>query len=252
MKKKDEEIQRLKESTTKSKDENLEFHKKLAKKDDEIRRIEKEKSEEEAKTKKVERELKEARENLNKKGKECQSQSWTIPLSTRYLAPRLSETEKYRSLRQQVPPSTFSLLAQLGSGFINNAQKVVDGILVGRECDVKIIDEEISSATTKWPPLRTLHVYVGEGTTKDFDKNNWWYLKTTHPEGGLTMLVYYEGKHSQISLHQGTYVPLPYSKDAEVYSFSSKFSLFELYPFGVRLGFAYREDWWGLEFCSTI
>ncbi|CAN1813406.1 hypothetical protein LINPERHAP1_LOCUS26862 [Linum perenne] len=79
----------------------------------------------------------------------------------------------------------------------------------------------------------------------NFDKNNWWYLKTTHPDGGLTMLVFYDGNHFRIShdnfmSESDSIIPLPFSKDLEVYSYVHTFSIFRLNPFGVKFGFAYR------------
>ncbi|CAN1814760.1 hypothetical protein LINPERHAP1_LOCUS27223 [Linum perenne] len=81
---------------------------------------------------------------------------------------------------------------------------------------VKLVDEE--SSPTEWPPLPRV-IRIGRGDD-DFDKNNWWYLKMTHPDGGLTMLAFYEGNRSQISLndhygHGDIMIPLPFSKDLE-------------------------------------
>ncbi|CAN1825429.1 hypothetical protein LINPERHAP1_LOCUS31171 [Linum perenne] len=103
---------------------------------------------------------------------------------------------------------------------------------------VRLVEEE--SIPAEWPPLPTVRVYIGR---EDFDKNNWWYLKSTHPDGGLTMLVFYNGNHSRIS-HDSYYdesddsiIPLPFSKSLE--AFVHTFSIFKLHPFGVRFGFAY-------------
>ncbi|CAN1815001.1 hypothetical protein LINPERHAP1_LOCUS27288 [Linum perenne] len=202
------------------------------KKDEEIERLKKEKKEEEAKTKKVVEEL-----------AKCQKQpSWAFLPSTKLVRQNSETKQKYLERRQRVPPGTFSLFTNFGFPYVSNSANLVDNMSVNSMEYVNLIDEPESNIK-EWPPLPTQYVYIGKGSTLDFDTNDWWYLKTTHPEGGLTMLVYYEGKRSQFShgdKDTDPIIPLPFLKDAQVYSILSKFSLFNL-SFGARLGYMYRK-----------
>ncbi|CAN1253961.1 hypothetical protein LINPERPRIM_LOCUS8487 [Linum perenne] len=215
---KDEELEKL-QNLLKKKSQELEV---LEKKD-------RDKNDEAAKTRKVEGELKEAREKLSssvtqmkKELEEYQKKLWAI----------------IPAMRQSVPPETFACYFEISFPYVSNSHKLVDNMRVDGNYDVTLVEEEISSA--EWPPLPTMRVHIGKGG-EDFDKNNWWYLKTSHPEGGFTMLVFYDGYRSQISRY-GSYppIPLPFSKDVEFFSYFSMFSLFNVHPFGTKLCFTYR------------
>ncbi|CAN1178360.1 hypothetical protein LINPERHAP2_LOCUS33628 [Linum perenne] len=221
------------EMKNKVKDEELEkLQNLLKKKSQELEVLEKkdrDKNDEAAKTRKVEGELKEAREKLSssvtqmkKELEEYQKKLWAI----------------IPAMRQSVPPETFACYFEISFPYVSNSHKLVDNLRVDGNYDVTLVEEEISSA--EWPPLPTMRVHIGKGG-EDFDKNNWWYLKTSHPEGGFTMLVFYDGYRSQISRY-GSYppIPLPFSKDAEFFSYFSMFSLFNVHPFGTKLCFTYR------------
>ncbi|CAN1813408.1 hypothetical protein LINPERHAP1_LOCUS26863 [Linum perenne] len=198
---------------------------------------------------KVERELKEARDKLSsivaqmkKELEECQKKSWAILPSTKFLPQNLDEKEKYLAMRQPVPPGTFSFRSQLSSCYVNNSHKLMDKMRVDHDYTIRLVDEE--SSPPEWPPLPMVTVQIGS-ENEDFDQNNWWYLKTTHPDGGLTMLVFYDGNRSQVShdnhfSESDSIIPLPFSKGLEVYTYVHTFSIFRLHPFGVKFGFAYR------------
>ncbi|CAN1184788.1 hypothetical protein LINPERPRIM_LOCUS39327, partial [Linum perenne] len=195
-------------------------------------------------------ELKEATEKLysgiaqaKKELEHCQKNSWAILPSTKFISQSLDANDKYLATRQPVPPGTFTCFSQSSFPYVSNSHKLVDKMRIDCDYNVKLVDEESSLA--EWPPLPTMIVRIGRGN-ENFDKNNWWYLKTTHPEGGLTMVVFYDGNRSRISLdnyyNEGgdNVIPLPCSIDLEVYSYVYTFSIFRLRPFGVRFGFAYR------------
>ncbi|CAN1815003.1 hypothetical protein LINPERHAP1_LOCUS27288 [Linum perenne] len=168
--------------------------------------------------------------------------SWAFLPSTKLVRQNSETKQKYLERRQRVPPGTFSLFTNFGFPYVSNSANLVDNMSVNSMEYVNLIDEPESNIK-EWPPLPTQYVYIGKGSTLDFDTNDWWYLKTTHPEGGLTMLVYYEGKRSQFShgdKDTDPIIPLPFLKDAQVYSILSKFSLFNL-SFGARLGYMYRK-----------
>ncbi|CAN1253967.1 Laminin subunit alpha-2 [Linum perenne] len=251
LKRKDDELHILKkkkdeEEETKARrtEENL-----LKKKSQELEVLEKkdrDKNDEAAKTRKVEGELKEAREKLSssvtqmkKELEEYQKKLWAIiPGYTKFIPDKLDAKDKYLAMRQSVPPETFACYFEISFPYVSNSHKLVDNMRVDGNYDVTLVEEEISSA--EWPPLPTMRVHIGKGG-EDFDKNNWWYLKTSHPEGGFTMLVFYDGYRSQISRY-GSYppIPLPFSKDVEFFSYFSMFSLFNVHPFGTKLCFTYR------------
>ncbi|CAN1342576.1 hypothetical protein LINPERPRIM_LOCUS39506 [Linum perenne] len=169
----------------------------------------------------------------------CQNQPWVILPSTMLIMPSSEANMKYLARRQRAKPETFHCAPQLSSRYVTNSPKLVDGMYTVSEFCTRLVDDE---SITMWPPPPAICVYIGTGTIQDFDNNNWWYAKTTHPEGGLTMLVYYDGKRSQIS-HGGPgqdVIPLPFSKGVEFITCDYSLSLFNLYPIGMRLGFTYR------------
>ncbi|CAN1343302.1 hypothetical protein LINPERPRIM_LOCUS39753, partial [Linum perenne] len=199
--KKDEEIERLKrekDEEIKKKDEEIERLKRtkeeeIKKKYEEIERLKKEKDEEikkkEEEIERLKKEKKDEKEELEK----CQKQeSWTFLPSTTKLVRANSETkQKYLERRQRVPPGTFALQTNFGFPYVSNSVNLVDNMSIWSMGKVDLVDEPESSIK-EWPPLRTQYVRIGNGSAVDFDTSDWWYLKTTHPEGGLTMLVYYE------------------------------------------------------------
>ncbi|CAN1184795.1 hypothetical protein LINPERHAP2_LOCUS37182, partial [Linum perenne] len=219
IKAKNEELQKF----NKEKDE--EIRKILKRKDVDLRALQNKKDDGDEKSKKI--------EELKKKKEEMELADKT----------KDEEFDKYLATRQPVPPGTFTCFSQSSFPYVSNSHKLVDKMRIDCDYNVKLVDEESSLA--EWPPLPTMIVRIGRGN-ENFDKNNWWYLKTTHPEGGLTMVVFYDGNRSRISLdnyyNEGgdNVIPLPCSIDLEVYSYVYTFSIFRLRPFGVRFGFAYR------------
>ncbi|CAN1190314.1 hypothetical protein LINPERHAP2_LOCUS40412 [Linum perenne] len=243
---KNEELEKLR------KEKNEEMQKLLKEKSKELEVLEKkkemEKNDEATKTRNMEGELKEARDKLSssvaqmkKELEECRRNSWAILPSTKFLPHSLDAKDKYLAMRQPVPPGTFISYSRVSFPYVSNSPKLVDRMRVAASYVVMLVEEESSPA--EWPPIPTVTVFIGRGN-EDFDKNNWWYLKTTHPDGGLTMLIFYDGNRSQISIERydsyDTFIPLPFSKDLEVYSCTHTFSIFKLNPFGVKFGFAYR------------
>ncbi|CAN1342575.1 hypothetical protein LINPERPRIM_LOCUS39506 [Linum perenne] len=255
---KDEELQMLEKVKNM-----VEMRRQLKKKDDELRLLKKKKdAEEEIQAQRI-KELEKFNEDLEeannakdeelqklpnsnvhiremeKQLKTCQNQPWVILPSTMLIMPSSEANMKYLARRQRAKPETFHCAPQLSSRYVTNSPKLVDGMYTVSEFCTRLVDDE---SITMWPPPPAICVYIGTGTIQDFDNNNWWYAKTTHPEGGLTMLVYYDGKRSQIS-HGGPgqdVIPLPFSKGVEFITCDYSLSLFNLYPIGMRLGFTYR------------
>ncbi|CAN1184548.1 hypothetical protein LINPERHAP2_LOCUS37028 [Linum perenne] len=176
--------------------------------------------------------------HVNKELEQCQKLSWAILPSTKFVPQSADAREMHLTRRQRCPPEKLSCNPQLSFPHVFNSPKLVDKMYIWSSNNVKLVDEENSTA---WPPPPTIDMRVGAGV-QDFDKNDWWYVKTTHPEGGLTMLVYYDGKRSQISLYNNSVpLPLPFTKGAvEFTTHTYNFSFFDLPPLGMRLGFTYR------------
>ncbi|CAN0861186.1 hypothetical protein LINGRAHAP2_LOCUS8140 [Linum grandiflorum] len=228
----DEELLKLK------KGKNEELQKALREKNHELRVLEKKKEDEknnaEAKAKKAEDEV----EQVNKELEQCRKLSWAILPSTSFLPQSADAKEKYLTRRQRIAPEKLVCNALLSFPYVTNSPKLVDNMYNWSSNRVRLVDEESSSST--WPAPPNLDIRIGRGVL-DFDRNNWWYVKTTHPEGGLTMLVYYDGNQSQLTLASPScIVPLPYAKGVEFITYTYRLSLFDLTPLGFRLGFTYR------------
>ncbi|CAN0861192.1 hypothetical protein LINGRAHAP2_LOCUS8140 [Linum grandiflorum] len=215
------------EMLVKEKDEELEkLKRQLKKKDDELRILKKKKDDEDAKTKRIE-EL----EKLNEELEDATKAKSFLPQSA-------DAKEKYLTRRQRIAPEKLVCNALLSFPYVTNSPKLVDNMYNWSSNRVRLVDEESSSST--WPAPPNLDIRIGRGVL-DFDRNNWWYVKTTHPEGGLTMLVYYDGNQSQLTLASPScIVPLPYAKGVEFITYTYRLSLFDLTPLGFRLGFTYR------------
>ncbi|CAN0864600.1 hypothetical protein LINGRAHAP2_LOCUS8996 [Linum grandiflorum] len=242
LKLKDDELQVLRKKKQDDEAEATKLKEELEARKNEVVKLKKEKDDEVSKTIKVEKKLSSSVAEVaevKKELEECQRNSWAILPSTKFIPESLDAKDKYLSTRRPVPPTTFKYNNGFKSScYVGNSHKLVDKMIVDRDYNVRLVDE--GSSHSEWPPLPTITIWVGKGD-EDFDRNNWWYLKTSHPEGGLTMLVYYEGNRSQISSFISDVISLPFSKGIrEVYSYTHKFSLFRMDPFGVRFGFAYR------------
>ncbi|CAN0861182.1 hypothetical protein LINGRAHAP2_LOCUS8140 [Linum grandiflorum] len=245
-----EELEKTIEEMEKGKNEELQ--KALREKNHELRVLEKKKEDEknnaEAKAKKAEGELQEVKDKLsfsvdeveqvNKELEQCRKLSWAILPSTSFLPQSADAKEKYLTRRQRIAPEKLVCNALLSFPYVTNSPKLVDNMYNWSSNRVRLVDEESSSST--WPAPPNLDIRIGRGVL-DFDRNNWWYVKTTHPEGGLTMLVYYDGNQSQLTLASPScIVPLPYAKGVEFITYTYRLSLFDLTPLGFRLGFTYR------------
>ncbi|CAN0861184.1 hypothetical protein LINGRAHAP2_LOCUS8140 [Linum grandiflorum] len=177
-------------------------------------------------------------EQVNKELEQCRKLSWAILPSTSFLPQSADAKEKYLTRRQRIAPEKLVCNALLSFPYVTNSPKLVDNMYNWSSNRVRLVDEESSSST--WPAPPNLDIRIGRGVL-DFDRNNWWYVKTTHPEGGLTMLVYYDGNQSQLTLASPScIVPLPYAKGVEFITYTYRLSLFDLTPLGFRLGFTYR------------
>ncbi|CAN0903799.1 hypothetical protein LINGRAHAP2_LOCUS22749 [Linum grandiflorum] len=183
--------------------------------------------------KKITREKNDEITNITKDLEQCAKSSWAISPSVRYL-PMGSEGERlHLSRRRKVPPETFIYSEKPYDFLSSNIPRMEPHLYVPN--GVQFVDEESSG----WPSPTSFHVVIGKNN-RGFDKNNWWFAKTNHPEGGMTMLAYYDGNFSQlITSGPSRTIRLPFLKDATLVPVKP-FFLIDIHSFGVKLAFMYR------------
>ncbi|CAN1180147.1 hypothetical protein LINPERPRIM_LOCUS12541 [Linum perenne] len=221
----------------------------LQKKLEELKKLLKERDEE---LEKLNEELEEAKEKLVKKKddekkdeiarvkKEVEqysksSCSWTMSPSVKYL-PASSEGERvHLTRRRPVPPETFAYYEQ-SYDFVSSNMPRIEACLnvFNKAHSAQFVDEQ----NTGWPIPSSFKVLIGKNN-RGFDKHNWWFAKANHPEGGLTMLAYYDGNYSKFSSGPDRTIQLPFLKDATLAPFKP-FFLLKVHSFGVKLVFMYR------------
>ncbi|CAN1343562.1 Laminin-like protein epi-1, partial [Linum perenne] len=168
-----EDAKTTKEEAWKKKNEDMQ--KLLKDKNHELSVLEKSKNDTEA-TKKLEV------EELMKLLEQSEKKSWSILVSTKFVLQSSEAKDKYlTTIRQKVPAGTFSLQSQVSSPFVSKSPMFMDKITLWSVERVKLVDEG-SISIAQWPPLPNLVVFTGSGSVEDFDVNDWWYLKTTHPD----------------------------------------------------------------------
>ncbi|CAN1750858.1 hypothetical protein LINPERHAP1_LOCUS4176 [Linum perenne] len=143
---------------------------------------------------------------------------------------------KHQARRRQVPPEKFNRQELSYNFYIENIPNLTTGNNVNVYHTLYCVDDD---DITEWRPPSTISIYVSKGGTGGFDVSNWWFTKATHPEGGLTMLAYYDGSHSNAP-HANGPIPLPFSKDLKSIVPAQNFFMADLKPIGVRMAFAYR------------
>ncbi|CAN0903796.1 hypothetical protein LINGRAHAP2_LOCUS22749 [Linum grandiflorum] len=202
-------------------------------KNNDIARIKKDLVDQSFKLQKITREKNDEITNITKDLEQCAKSSWAISPSVRYL-PMGSEGERlHLSRRRKVPPETFIYSEKPYDFLSSNIPRMEPHLYVPN--GVQFVDEESSG----WPSPTSFHVVIGKNN-RGFDKNNWWFAKTNHPEGGMTMLAYYDGNFSQlITSGPSRTIRLPFLKDATLVPVKP-FFLIDIHSFGVKLAFMYR------------
>ncbi|CAN0903825.1 hypothetical protein LINGRAHAP2_LOCUS22752 [Linum grandiflorum] len=226
-KQKNEELERI---TREKNDEIAKIKKDLEEQSSKLQKITREKTEE---LQKITREKNDEIARIEKDLEQGSKSSWAISPSVRYL-PMGSEGERlHLTRRRQVPPETFVYTEQSYDFVSSNMPRIEACLNVFNTA--KFVDEE---NTTGWPSPTSFNVLIGKNN-RGFDKNNWWFAKANHPEGGLTMLAYYDGKFSQFTSGPDRTIPLPFLKDATLAPYKP-FFLLNVHSFGVKLAFMYR------------
>ncbi|CAL1387790.1 unnamed protein product [Linum trigynum] len=180
-------------------------------------------------------ELGKLKDQLLGKLDQCPKNSWSRQLISTdrfYTGGDINQIPK-----QQVPKETFSKNQSRLSGHYfssyNYARHISTLTPFNRSTVVPLKDR----GTDEWPLSRKVEVWVGNGG--HFDVENWWVTKTAHPEGGMTMLAYYQGTFATHTNEYGRPVYLPYHPS---YDFCADGYFFLAFLCGQgRLAFMYRD-----------
>ncbi|CAN1180140.1 Laminin subunit beta-4 [Linum perenne] len=234
---KDDQLQKLvKKKDDEKKDKANEEMRKLRKeKDEELQKMIRDKDDQLQKLgKKKDDEKKDEIARVMKEVEQCSksSCSWTMSPSVRYLPMDSEGTRVHLTRRRPVPPETF-IYGEDPHDFVSCNMPRIEACLNVFN-SAQFVDEQ----NTGWPIPSSFKVLIGKNN-RGFDKHNWWFAKANHPEGGLTMLAYYDGNYSKFSSGPDRTIQLPFLKDATLAPFKP-FFLLKVHSFGVKLVFMYR------------
>ncbi|CAN1180138.1 hypothetical protein LINPERPRIM_LOCUS12541 [Linum perenne] len=238
---KDDQLQKLvKKKDDEKKDEiarkaNEEMRKLRKEKDEELQKMIRDKDDQLQKLgKKKDDEKKDEIARVMKEVEQCSksSCSWTMSPSVRYLPMDSEGTRVHLTRRRPVPPETF-IYGEDPHDFVSCNMPRIEACLNVFN-SAQFVDEQ----NTGWPIPSSFKVLIGKNN-RGFDKHNWWFAKANHPEGGLTMLAYYDGNYSKFSSGPDRTIQLPFLKDATLAPFKP-FFLLKVHSFGVKLVFMYR------------
>ncbi|CAN1127910.1 hypothetical protein LINPERPRIM_LOCUS29900 [Linum perenne] len=235
--KKDEELHKLR----KEKDELMKKLRKLREeKEDNLIKAMEEKEDEFVK---LREEKEEELLKLQTKLEICQRNSWVKPPISKILLhlPKEKLLGIHLKMRRRVSPETFRVKVNAKTTMSPcqyYTPEIKEGSMNVLFESLLLLDEEEDEVASLMSPPR---VDVG---TKDgqFDTGNWWFAKTTAPEGGVTMIAYYEGDLNRVKVSRiitRDAIPLPYANDAN-FRPGRSFLLVSLVV-GIRLAFLYRS-----------
>ncbi|CAI0428470.1 unnamed protein product [Linum tenue] len=228
MEEQDEELQKLKEEMEGASEKHeAELRELETKKDEELRRLTKKKNDELDMLRKEKAEHDELEQQRRK-------QSWAITATTRYF----SNDTILKSRRQPVPLDTWTGLLRRTPYFSHwDTTFKYEPYAIGASTwfpttMVQLVDEE----PRDWKPPPKIYLFSsGFGA---FDTQNWWFVKTTHPDGGVTMIAYYDGNRTWFD-GLGYPTPLPV---ARTHRFDTNTPFFFVYVVDrYKLAFMYRD-----------
>ncbi|CAL1408854.1 unnamed protein product [Linum trigynum] len=165
-------------------------------------------------------------------------QSWIQTAATKLVSLTKRNDQLITSARRSVPPDTWSLSLELtsgtGSGMFQYQSRRKSSWPFSLAFGISLVDED----PKEWLHPPKIRVYVSEGS---FDKDNWWFTRTTHPDGGLTMMAYYDGDFLS-SIFPGNKYPirLPYAWDDNTFWADTACTL-AMVGGEYKLAFMYRE-----------
>ncbi|CAI0435889.1 unnamed protein product [Linum tenue] len=226
MEEQDEELQKLKEEMEGASEQHeAELRELEKKKDEELRRLAKKRKDELETLRKDKADDDERRKQL-----------WAVTATTRFF----SSDAVLRSRRRPVPPDTWSINYRR-TPYISHRDSTIiyEPYAIGASTwfprmFVQMVDEEPGD----WAPPPRIHLLcMGYA----FDKHNWWFVKTTHPDCGVTMIAYYDGNRTWFD-GLGHPTPLPV---ALTYRFDTDTPFFFVHLADrYKLAFMYRGTSW--------
>ncbi|CAI0554380.1 unnamed protein product [Linum tenue] len=160
-------------------------------------------------------------------------QSWLQTAATK-LVPLHSHNDRIISTRRAVPQDTWSLSREIISGSFQHHSLVNNFYWPFSSANgLSLVDEDPED----WPPPHKIRVSIGP-----FDKDNWWFTRTTHPDGGLTMMAYYDGNFVSSNFPGNSYyrIRMPYAWDDGRFSADTACTL-AMVGEEYKLAFMYRE-----------
>ncbi|CAI0554038.1 unnamed protein product [Linum tenue] len=147
---------------------------------------------------------------------------------------RKEKNEEVKKLREEV--RNLKRAKNNGDGGAAAASSSKGKIMVDSDEWHKLKKDE--AETRDWLPPPKIRVYNGSAA---FDKDNWWFVKTTHPDGGLTMMAYYDGSFHISNLPgMSCSIRLPYSWDKNPFWADTTCTL-AMVSGEFKLAFIYRE-----------
>ncbi|CAI0416227.1 unnamed protein product [Linum tenue] len=175
-------------------------------------------------------ELGNQRDQLLGKLEQYSNNSWTNLVSVKYVA------TGYGRLRKRVPREKFERYSEMN--IVHGCHRYAPhttAFSAFPRLYIGVLDEV---STDHWPLPPSVKYLVGNGG--QFDVDNWWFMKTSHPEGGTTMLAFYDGSLSSCAdVGYTCNTRLSYPRGRDFYADRSFFLVSMDSEW--RLAFTYRE-----------
>ncbi|CAL1408970.1 unnamed protein product [Linum trigynum] len=171
--------------------------------DDDLQKLRKEKVEE---VRKLREEMREEIEKARKEKEQLElehgrKQSWAHPPTTQQYS---YDWAVHKSKRRAVPANTWSAGSIKSVYYCENTMTArFTGFFQGN-ISVRVVDED----TKDWPAPPRVDIFLTD-IAESFDRNNWWFVKISHPDGGDVMLAYYDGDGSYTPGFRGYPTRLP-------------------------------------------
>ncbi|CAI0428834.1 unnamed protein product [Linum tenue] len=224
------------------KNDEMKTRQELLKKDEEIkRRLEKEREDKEAlqKLKKENQEVMQAnaaetrmlRDQVSSlhELEQRRKQTWALTGETRFLSGFIVDAHR----RRPVPPETWRNVQATNDHCYTYVPYTAGSSSAFPSINWARVDEEPKD----WPPPPPIGAQCQSG---QFDKSNWWFMKTYSPEGRLAMVAYYDGSQTCFTIPD--YLPplrLPFPIKSKLFT-TTPFFLVQL-DGAVKLVFTYRD-----------
>ncbi|CAI0428843.1 unnamed protein product [Linum tenue] len=159
------------------------------------------------------------------------NQPWALTYATRYLSEytvdlrtrRPVPHDTWRNAKIEVPRDHYYVY-ESNTTATSSTFPIINWIVVNEE-------------PKDWPPPPKIGVLCQPG---QFDKSNWWFVKTFHPDGRLAMMAYYDGSQTSYTNPNYQYpIRLAFPMNSKLYT-TTPFFLIPLNGVN-KLAFSYRD-----------